>query len=62
MYELLGEKEGTKVISKLMNLKFPEHEHLEDVKKGVSPHMLKCTNYDGKICEMGKCKMEIIQI
>ncbi len=62
LYELLGERERVKIASQLMHIKFAKHGHRNDVRRGVSPHMLKCTNYDGKICEMGKCKIEIIQI
>lgn len=61
-YELLGEREGLKVVSQLMNLKFKKHGHRGDVSKGISPHILKCTNYGGKLCEMGKCKVDIVEI
>ena len=61
IYPLLGERERVQVVSKLMHLKFKKHGHRGDVRRGVSPHMLKCTNYGGKLCEMGKCKLEIVK-
>lgn len=36
-----------------------QHKHREDRRKGVSPHMLKCTRYQGELYEMGACAMEI---
>ena len=59
IYNLLGEERGTKVIARFMSKKFSEHHYNKDVKAGVSPHMLKCTNYCGNIVEMGKCRIEI---
>ena len=32
-----------------------EHKHYLDVRKGVSPHMLKCTLYQGRLYQMGAC-------
>lgn len=58
-YELLPKEQGAKVIAKLMENKFPKHAHRADAQKGVSPHMLKCTNYNGSLCEMGKCHIQI---
>ena len=62
LYQMLGERSRVQIASQLMHLKFPKHGHRNDTRKGVSPHMLKCTNYGGRLCEMGKCKIEIIQI
>ena len=31
------------------------HKHHLDLKKGVSPHLLKCTLYRGSLCQMGAC-------
>ena len=41
--------------SKLMNSRFRNHYHHEDERLGVSPHVLKMTEYNGKLYEMGKC-------
>ena len=35
------------------------HNHKKDIEHGVSPHMLKCTRSDGKIVEMGICRISI---
>lgn len=58
-YELLDAANRVKVVSNIMDMRFRRHKHRQDVQKGVSPHTLKCTRYGGKICEMGKCQIEI---
>lgn len=62
LYELMGERQGLLTASKLMDLKFKKHGHRKDVEKGISPHMLKCTHYDKKVCEMGKCHVKIMEL
>ena len=37
-----------------------EHMHIKD--REISPHMQKCTRCDGKIYEMGKCRIEIEEL
>ena len=37
-----------------------KHKHDRDIEYGVSPHVLKCTRYHGKLYEMGLCKMEVL--
>lgn len=37
-----------------------EHQHEKDMEYGVAPHMLKCTRYQGKLYEMGKCRLESV--
>ena len=32
-----------------------EHHHSRDPVTGVSPHTLKCTKYQGRLCQMGAC-------
>ena len=32
-----------------------EHRHSRDPVTGVSPHTLKCTRYQGRLCQMGAC-------
>lgn len=59
MYNLLTGKSMLETVAKIMNVRFRKHGHNKDVKNGVSPHMLKCTNYCGNIVEMGKCRIEI---
>ena len=57
--ELLDDSDRVKYVSDMMHSKFPKHGHRNDVRKGVSPHMLKCTRYNGKLYEMGKCSIRI---
>lgn len=62
-YPLLGEngvKRVSEIIDSTLNHKMREkHNHREDKDKGVSPHMLKCTQYDGRLYEMGACTLSI---
>lgn len=46
-----------KYLSKTTN---PKHKHFTD--NVISPHMQKCTMCDGKVYEMGKCRIEIIKV
>ena len=64
LYELLEEPKRVEIASNLMMLKFPnpKHGHKDDVKRGISPHMLKCTTYNGTYCEMGKVALTITKI
>ena len=36
-----------------------EHGHQKDSLYGVSPHVLKCTSYEGKLMQMGLCELEL---
>lgn len=38
------------------------HGHSRDIEYGVSPHMIKCTKYNGYEYYMGKCHIDIIEI
>lgn len=58
-YELLDPAYRVETVSKLMDIRFKNHFHRQDVQKGVSPHILKCTRYGGQLCEMGKCQIKI---
>ncbi len=53
-------KEAVRLTSKIMENSFRKHQHNKDVEKGVSPHMRKCTEYKGKIVDMGVCGVEIL--
>jgi len=61
IYPMFGEDEGVKttinIMRNTMNSRlFNEHKHNKDLQLGVSPHVLKCTYYNGKLYQMGKCK------
>lgn len=56
LYSMLKD-ESLPLTAELMKRSAAHHE--EDIEKGVSPHMLKCTQYDGKFYLMGRCEVEI---
>lgn len=61
-YPLFGAKDGvrkTKDIFAHSGVK-REHKHHLDLEYGVSPHILKCTRYDGKLLQMGACSLTIL--
>lgn len=60
LYAILDNHNRVKIASNLMHIKFKNHFHNKDTI--VSPHMLKCTFYNGKLCEIGKCRLDIIEI
>lgn len=56
LYPLLGYSDGLSATSKILsNITPPKHKHYTDSRKGVSPHVLKCTRYNGRLLEMGAC-------
>ncbi len=62
-YPLLGE-DGVETVSQIIDATLPfktrpQHKHYLDKRKGVSPHMLKCTQYRSQIYEMGVCSIAI---
>lgn len=62
-YPLLGE-DAVGTVSQIIDATLPfkvrgQHGHRADRQKGVSPHMLKCTQYQRKIYEMGGCTLAI---
>ena len=63
IHALLGEN-GVKRVSEIINATIApkvraQHKHYKDAGLGVSPHMLKCTQYDGRLYEMGACTLSI---
>lgn len=61
-YPLLGTGSAERV-SKIIDATLPPsirraHKHYKDAGLGVSPHMLKCTQYDGRLYEMGACTLK----
>lgn len=45
-------------ISGSMSKAFKKHGHNKDVRLGISPHMLKCTYVDGRLRQIGVCRVE----
>lgn len=67
IYQMFGETEGIKttvnVMKNTMNEKtFRMHKHSKDEQYGISPHVLKCTHYNGELYQMGKCKLMLQEI
>lgn len=58
LHSIFDEKQAIKITSKILSKKKGSH-NTEDVKQGVSPHMLKCTKYEGKLYQFGKCEVQI---
>ena len=59
-YGILSGREAVDNVSKIINATLnnrarQEHGHHNDVRKGVSPHILKCTRYNGTLMQMGAC-------
>ena len=48
-----------KAVSDFMSDKFKKHRHDKDERLGISPHMLKCTYVDGRLRQIGVCRVEI---
>lgn len=62
VYPLYGEKNGLAATKMVFNKTVNDngrHKHRDDSRLGVSPHILKCTYYNGKLYEMGLCKFDI---
>ncbi len=67
IYPMFPGDEGVKVTNKVFEDTLHEkvyymHKHQYDVRKGVSPHVLKCTRYQGNLYQMGACKFNMEQI
>lgn len=65
-YPLLG-RGGVETVGKIIDSTLPfrerdQHKHRLDRQKGVSPHMLKCTQYQKQLYEMGACSVAIAEV
>lgn len=58
---MFGEKDGIRITQEIFEkTKVPRnHKHNQDFKTGVSPHIIKCAEYNGQTVQMGICTMEI---
>lgn len=65
IYPMYGKEEGIKVTNnvfkKTLGGLFKTHKHAMDQTLGVSPHILKCTDYQGKTVQMGLCRIKSIE-
>ena len=59
-YGIMYGEDAVRMTAEIIDQTLPEkvrekHKHYLDVRKGVSPHLLKCTLYQGRLCQMGAC-------
>lgn len=61
VYPLFGEKEGIQITKDIFERTGvpPKHMYYKDTRMKVSPHILKCTRYQGKEYMMGQCEIAI---
>ena len=64
MYPLLGQRQGLDATVSVFEHTLPkkiagQHKHDRDRDYGISPHILKCTQYRGKSYQMGMCRLEM---
>lgn len=60
---LEGEKNRVEITGNIINSTLPrqkqnEHKHFKDKTLGVSPHIVKLTEYDGALCQFGPCRIQ----
>jgi CRISPR-associated protein Csm5 len=53
----LDEDKGLRLTAKILDKQFSKHYHSTDESKGVSPHTMKCTSYNGKLYPFGRCEV-----
>lgn len=61
VYSLFDTENAVEFTKKYLSKTTPRvHKHEKDTL--ISPHMQKCTSYNGKMYEMGKCAIQIVEI
>ncbi|MDE7327518.1 MAG: type III-A CRISPR-associated RAMP protein Csm5 [Lachnospiraceae bacterium] len=63
LYPLLGKRLGMETTQKVFKNTGVQdkHKHAYDKEYGASPHTLKCTRYNGKNYQMGRCRIEQLE-
>lgn len=63
IYPLYGKQKGIEMTQRVFEkTRVPrEHKHNRDKQYGASPHVIKCTRYQGKLLQMGVCRIEKIE-
>lgn len=66
VYPMYGKMEGIEFAQRVFDKTIPnnvkmQHKHYNDKKYGASPHTIKCTRYQGKLLQMGVCRIEKIK-
>ncbi|MCL2045534.1 MAG: type III-A CRISPR-associated RAMP protein Csm5 [Oscillospiraceae bacterium] len=59
---LLNEEDRLIYTTNLLSERHRNHKHREDIELGVSPHILKLTEYEGDLYEMGRCILDIKEV
>lgn len=64
IYPLFGKKEGIDVVPKIFEKTNVPRNHKHDMDKGygASPHTIKCTRYQGRVYQMGMCRIEKMEL
>jgi len=67
VYPMFEKTEGIEIAQRVFEHTIPEqinrqHKHHKDKQYGVSPHTMKCTRYQGKLMQMGVCKILKIKL
>lgn len=63
VYPAFGKERGIAFAQRVFeNTRVPrEHKHYRDGELGASPHILKCTSYEGRTLQMGLCRLEKLE-
>lgn len=63
IYPLYGKQKGLGTTQQIFEKTGvpKEHKHIMDKRYGVSPHIMKTTRYQGKLCKMGLCDLNVIE-
>ena len=56
---LFNDSNWVKLVSEILDMRFRKHKHYLDLKLGISPRMLKTTEYQGRDYELGMCRVEV---
>lgn len=56
----LFEQRGLDITSYILNKTVKGNKNRNDIKIGVSPHVLKCTHYKNRLYQFGECELEIM--
>lgn len=60
LYPLYGKKDGMWAAREVFHKTgvSPQHKHERDLQYGASPHIIKCTEFEGHLYQMGLCRCE----
>jgi CRISPR-associated protein Csm5 len=63
IYAMYGKQRGIELTQRIFDkIRVPRnHKHSKDKEYGASPHILKCTRYQGRILQMGLCRIAKIE-